>query len=644
MLVFVDSITLPLDALQPESDLMKISACLITKNEENNIARCINSFKDVVDEIIVVDTGSVDSTVKIAKKLGAKVFYYKWNNSFSDARNYAIKQAKGNWIIFLDADEYFFGNTGLNIRPVVKSFHNRREIDAIECRLLNLSEGGEKIISSNSTIRIFRNDKRIRYQGRIHEYVSKDGNSIFTASVGDDQILVCHTGYGSKNLGHSKAVRNLELLLDELNTGNAYPQLHAYLSITYSQFKDHENVIKHAKQFLDSGCSKFQQIVTVYIKLIWAMVETGYDFQDICQVMEQAIKDFPDHPDLYFTQGKLLLKEGRYSEALEALSKSLKFGSSYSNMAQSTSWPSYISEILALMGHINEMKNNLNEAEQFYIKSLIENKYEVNTFLKLFKILSGRKQQEIIEKLNKLYNDKSPNDISFIVNSLARLRNRDILNHYYNLFKTRVRQDEVVSSFVLLANAKYEHAFKFFFGIYLKGNDNAVLYAVTAALLSNNQEIIGLIRNKVNSTFKQLIDCYIGEVDHICLDDSHIDIYLLLLREFVLLENGEHAAGWLKLKQYFKKDISYTLGNFLYELNDFGRALEQYQFALDNGSRDTGELNYKMAFCLYLSGQYLKATQCAKTALKENYKKEAALELLNWIQDKLDSNCNTGTS
>ena len=86
---------------------MKISACVITKNEEKNIARCINSYKDIVDEIILVDTGSTDNTVEIAKSLGAKIYYYEWQNDFSAAKNYALSMAKGDWIIFLDADEFF---------------------------------------------------------------------------------------------------------------------------------------------------------------------------------------------------------------------------------------------------------------------------------------------------------------------------------------------------------------------------------------------------------------------------------------------------------------------------------------------------------------------------------------------------------
>lgn len=100
--------------------MAKISACVIAKNEAGNITRCLQSMQDIVDEMIVVDTGSTDDTTKIAEQLGAKVFHYKWNNDFAAARNYALEQAKGDWIIFLDADEYIVPEKIKNVRPFIE--------------------------------------------------------------------------------------------------------------------------------------------------------------------------------------------------------------------------------------------------------------------------------------------------------------------------------------------------------------------------------------------------------------------------------------------------------------------------------------------------------------------------------------------
>ena len=84
---------------------MPISLCMIAKNEENYLEKCLNNIKNSVDEIIIVDTGSNDKTMEIAKKFTNKVYNFRWNNDFSEARNFSLKKAAKDWILMLDADE-----------------------------------------------------------------------------------------------------------------------------------------------------------------------------------------------------------------------------------------------------------------------------------------------------------------------------------------------------------------------------------------------------------------------------------------------------------------------------------------------------------------------------------------------------------
>ncbi|MFN3533586.1 MAG: glycosyltransferase family 2 protein, partial [Candidatus Brocadia sp.] len=82
-----------------------LSACMIVKNEEKFLPQCLQSIKDAVDEVIIVDTGSTDKTVEIAKSFGARVYHHPWKNSFSEARNHSLSYATGDWILQIDADE-----------------------------------------------------------------------------------------------------------------------------------------------------------------------------------------------------------------------------------------------------------------------------------------------------------------------------------------------------------------------------------------------------------------------------------------------------------------------------------------------------------------------------------------------------------
>ncbi|HLP14673.1 MAG TPA: glycosyltransferase family 2 protein, partial [Bacteroidota bacterium] len=84
---------------------IRLSLSMIVKNEEARLAECLESMKHVADEIVIVDTGSTDRTIAIARAYGARVIEFPWNGSFSDARNTSLSNCRGEWVIFLDADE-----------------------------------------------------------------------------------------------------------------------------------------------------------------------------------------------------------------------------------------------------------------------------------------------------------------------------------------------------------------------------------------------------------------------------------------------------------------------------------------------------------------------------------------------------------
>ncbi|HVC21296.1 MAG TPA: glycosyltransferase [Vicinamibacterales bacterium] len=100
-------------------DRPTLSLCLIAKNEERHLARCLGSARDLVDEIVLVDTGSTDRTVEIAASFGARVFHLAWQDDFSLARNYGLEQARGEWILALDADESIAARDHAQIRAVL---------------------------------------------------------------------------------------------------------------------------------------------------------------------------------------------------------------------------------------------------------------------------------------------------------------------------------------------------------------------------------------------------------------------------------------------------------------------------------------------------------------------------------------------
>ncbi|MDD3921728.1 MAG: FkbM family methyltransferase [Eubacteriales bacterium] len=197
---------------------IRLSQCMIVKNEETNIERALSWGKGIVCEQIVVDTGSTDRTVEIAERMGAKVFHFAWINDFSAAKNFALDQASGSWIAFLDADEYFSPEHAQKLLPLLTAVEkNPRQIDVIHSALANLDDQGQpfEIVTQ---YRIFRNDPALRYENPIHEQLvfRQSGKEPYRINLSSD-LTIFHTGYAqSAYKSTGKLQRNIDALRREL--------------------------------------------------------------------------------------------------------------------------------------------------------------------------------------------------------------------------------------------------------------------------------------------------------------------------------------------------------------------------------------------------------------------------------------------
>lgn len=169
----------------------QISLCMIVKNEENTLKQCLDSVKTLVSEMIIVDTGSIDDTVRIAQEFGANIYHYEWNDDFSAARNYSLSFATKNWVLIMDADEIIAERDINSIKEIIKkekyaynimtrNYVNDSRIEGVNvCDKSYPNEEKEYYGWCPSTkIRLFPNDKRIKFYGKIHELVEKSVESI----------------------------------------------------------------------------------------------------------------------------------------------------------------------------------------------------------------------------------------------------------------------------------------------------------------------------------------------------------------------------------------------------------------------------------------------------------------------------------
>ena len=200
-----------------------VSLAVIARNEEAVIGRCLESAKQVVDELIVVDTGSQDRTRELASKAGAKVIECPWVDDFSAARNASLDACAGEWILVLDADEYLPESSGKAIRHLLsKPCPSPRAFQLIN----KSSTDGGKTGMLGKIVRLFPNRPDVRYEWPVHEQVA---TSLQRANIPifDTDIEIIHTGYSSTEVNQKKQTRNLRILDGFLSkTPDPHPMLY----------------------------------------------------------------------------------------------------------------------------------------------------------------------------------------------------------------------------------------------------------------------------------------------------------------------------------------------------------------------------------------------------------------------------------
>ena len=350
--------------LKPKKSKLKISACYMVKNEEKNLPRSLESVKAAADEIIVVDTGSTDNTIEVAKSYNAKIIETPWKDDFSTPRNMAIEAASGDFIIFLDADEFF-------IYPdkVRSSINKLSDSTTIIIPRIDIDEEQDRELNHDWSMRIFKNVEYLRYRGLIHEHLTniKDGKMPYI--FGSPDLTIYHTGYAASKI-KQKLQRNLELIEQEEKTLGHRPQHDITLADCYMGLGDYEKVIHYVKKALHSSTKELTGRGRLYRNLMNAMRNLNQSDEEVLKVIEEAIKILPQLPEFYAERAITLCDLNRLQEAHENFKKSLEV---WKNMPPDIYENSYyprimdvvyaqLSELERLRGNIKEAKRNISEA------------------------------------------------------------------------------------------------------------------------------------------------------------------------------------------------------------------------------------------------------------------------------------------
>lgn len=313
---------------------LKISACYIAKNEAENLAKSIKSLKNQVNEIVVVDTGSTDNTIVVARRLGARVYSFPWQDDFSKARNFALSKAKGEWLVLLDADEYFTAKTAGNIRQVIRQ---AQQADGLLIQMVNYDVDKEEIQDYFYQLRIVCNQQGLHYEGKIHEELKlSDGKSMKFLRIPPEMLEIYHTGYAS-SVSRQKLERNLRLLQQALDNGKSEADLARYFCDCYLGLGDMEKCtyygwldVKKGRQSVNFG-SRCHRVLMAY----YGGRNDGESISKRRQLAEISVAQYPEVPDFWAEYSECLYQTGEYAQAIAAMEKALELMQDYHGMEPS---------------------------------------------------------------------------------------------------------------------------------------------------------------------------------------------------------------------------------------------------------------------------------------------------------------------
>ena len=346
-----------------------LSLAMMVKDEEDFLEDALKSAKPFCDELVVVDTGSTDRTVEIAKDLGAKVGFFPWCNSFSKARNETLKQSTGQWIAVLDADERFVGQNPENIRQFLKPSANH-PYQALMLNVINTRLDGSPI-SSFFSVRFFPNDRRLGYSGRVHNQFGALGDN--PPKVEATRYLgleIVHLGYDPQLYeARQKAARSLPLIEATVREEPNNHQQRFYLGREYLLLNRVDEAISALTLALDGvKAAGTGPLVDAATHLMRALSMQN-QFDRVLLIGQDALTRRPKHPDLWFEFGRGLMNTGQLPAAAEAIEKALvclkEIGSEAQTKLAHHQWEAH-----EILGQIYFNTQRYQESYQHYLKAL----------------------------------------------------------------------------------------------------------------------------------------------------------------------------------------------------------------------------------------------------------------------------------
>ncbi|MCR4746408.1 MAG: glycosyltransferase [Lachnospiraceae bacterium] len=337
---------------------LPITACIIAKNEEKNIVRCLKALRQLGCEIVVTDTGSDDDTAKLASDYADRLGFFEWVNDFSAAKNYSASLASNDLILSVDCDEFL---EKFDIEKMI-GLIKRHPICLGTCSLRSIfssSSNGEKDFINERVTRFY--DRRyFSFEGSIHETLRPLSPSLIYSYI-DLPLFFYHSGYESDSLKKEKAEKYLNLLLRERSEKGVSAYNCYQIAKCYRAMKDSFSAVKYLAEGLsfdlDPSLVFVQEMVEDYG---YALLDSGK--ADEALGLQSVYDSFATRSDFPFLMGLIYMNNGLFESALSEFEKATHFPNA--SVEGTNSYKAFYN-----MGVIHEVLGNVTTAASYYEKS-----------------------------------------------------------------------------------------------------------------------------------------------------------------------------------------------------------------------------------------------------------------------------------
>ncbi|CEQ23812.1 glycosyltransferase [[Clostridium] sordellii] len=570
---------------------MLLSIVMMVKNEERYLDKTLELLKPLMKEIdselIILDTGSDDSTVEIAKKHTDKVFFANWNNDFAKMRNISISHASGDWILILDADEQ------LTNYDKLKEFFNSNlceKYNSATITLKNIFSEDEDRYSIDPLLRLFKNYDDFRYEGAIHE------QPIFKSPTYNDIARFNHYGYlfEDEEVRQLKESRNKAILLKEIEKRPNNPYINYQLGKQYIISQNYEDALF----YMEKGYEIYEKnkYIPLFVTLDLANLYVDLSEFDKCEnLCIKYIKNDDRNIDIYYYLATSQKQLNKYKKSIESYKRYLYLTENFDITTQANNTECNYDTLL------NKEKAIINTIDNYYklemyedvIKDIdnmsinvLEEAYLV-IFMSLYKL---NKEEKIIELFNKISGSKSQeNKFKVAIES--------ILN--------RVKENDKSKFYKILSNI----------------DDNyGILNKIRLGMTLNEEEY--------NYILKEEKEVYFSEILYYAIENNFN------------IENVLNNVSYIKMQNFTdyliktKRECIINLYNYLENVsNTMDYKKLQVYACLSKSLLMYGNLvgdKYKKIFYMYISYNY----ECLRRVYNINLKNEEAINLLRNEEDE----------